>query len=111
LVVTVVELTSYLETDLVFSRGETPAFRLEFTGTTGEEVAGWDLSADIRRTPLSDPIATFDVTVDDTDVTFSLTTDVTDTLPDHTTYAVRLVIDNSVRLPMGGRLILRSSAC
>lgn len=107
----VIELTGYLEADLEFSRGETPAFRLDFDDVDEEDVAGWELSADIRRAPMLEPIADWDVTVEDTSVTFSLTEDVTETLPDNATYAVRLVIGDSVRLPMGGRLILRSSAC
>lgn len=106
---TTVELTAFMEVDLEFSRGESPAFRLEFTGVTAEDVAGWVLTAVIRRHHLAEPIDSWEVTVDGTSVTFSLTADATETLPDHTSYEVRLQIGDSVRIPMGGRLLLRQT--
>ena len=105
----VVELTAYLDVDLGFSRGETPAFRLEFTDSTPEDVASWVFTAPIRRSPLAAPYGFFDVTVEGTSVTFSLTTAVTETLPDHLSYEVRLANGTSLDVIMGGRLLLRST--
>ena len=105
-----VELTAYLPANLIFSRGETPAFRLTFTGVTALEVAEWELSAAIRRAPMLEPIAEWDVAVDGTSVTFSLDDDVTETLPDRASYKVRIGYgENTVRYPMGGRLLLRQT--
>lgn len=110
--VTVTELSGYLETDLTFSRGETPAFRLAFTGVDAAEIATWDITAPIRRDPRAEPVGAFDVTVDGTDVTFSLPADVSEALPEHTSYTVRLATDpDVVRVPMGGRLLLRTTPC
>ena len=104
------ELTSYLDADLRFGRGETPAFQLNFTGVTAPEVAAWLISASIRRAAMLEPLADWDVTVEGTEVTFSLGTDVTDTLPDHTGYTVRIETDpTNVHVPMGGRLLLRET--
>lgn len=109
---TTVELTSHLETDLVFGRGETPVFRLVFTGVTPAEMADWDITGPIRRAPALEPFAGFNVTVDDTAVTFGLDTDVTDDLPDASYYAVRLARGaDIVRTPLGGRLLLRVKPC
>jgi hypothetical protein len=109
---TVVELTEYLEVDLVFSRGETPAFRLDFTGTDEATIATWVISCEVRRAMSLDVLADWDVTVDGSSVVFSLDDEVTETLPDHCVYQVRLEIaSNNVRKPMGGRLLLRSDAC
>ena len=106
---TTVELTAYLDVDLTFSRGESPAFRLDFTGVDAAEVASWVLSAPIRRSSLSEQLDAFDVTVEGTSVTFSLDAESTTVLPDNVGYEVRLQIGESVRIPMGGRLLLRST--
>jgi hypothetical protein len=104
------ELTSYLPFDVEFSRDETPAFRLNLTNVTDAEVAGWVITAPVRRGRLTEPFAHWDVTVDGTEVTLRLDTDVTATLPDHTSYQVRFELDpDHVCIPVGGQLLLRDS--
>lgn len=109
----VYELTPYRDADLTFSRGETPAFRIEFTDLTAEQFAACTFTADVRRAPTLAPIAFWTPVVDPatTSVTFSLTSAASDTLPDQAVYQVRIAYQSSVRVPMGGRLILRLRSC
>lgn len=105
----VIELTAFQDIDLEFTRGESPAFRLNFTGVDAAEVATWELTGPIRRYATAPPVDSFDVTVEGTSVTFSLTDEATTALPDHVGYQVVLEHDTSVRIPMGGRLLFRET--
>ena len=106
--VPVLELSAEREVDLVFGRGETPAFRLTFTSFDEATVAGWDITGEIRRAATLEPFADFDVRRDGNAVTFSLTDTVTEALPAVSQYRIRLAYPpNTVRVPMAGRLTPR----
>jgi hypothetical protein len=108
----VLELTDWQPLDLVFSRGETPSLRVSFTGVAEATVAGWDITCPVWRSTLTEPLAEFDVTVVGTDVVFTLDDTVTATLPDQTSWAMRIAWGpDTVRLPLGGRLLLRTDDC
>lgn len=100
-------LTGYAPVDLSFGRGETPSFRLTFTGVDPADVASWVIDAPIRRAARMTPFAAWDVTVQDTSVLFSLPADVTETLPDGCRYSITITLtDDVVRNPISGDLLV-----